>query len=152
MRIIKLYEDFTQDEARKLEQDINDILVELGDSGFKYKVNIIKMNIERGVTHFNQVSVDIFKEVIENREDDDYKDFQVSEIYEPVMTLIGFMRDKYPDIDISYDLTVYDDYDKETIDEFLEENDFESIENYNETPLSVTDIVNFEIKFSNNEV
>jgi hypothetical protein len=68
------------------------------------------------------------------------------------MTLIGFMKDKYPDIEISYDLTVYDDYDKETVDEFLEENDFESIENYNETPLSVIDIVNFEIKFSNNEV
>jgi hypothetical protein len=49
-------------------------------------------------------------------------------------------------------LTVYDDYDKETVDEFLEENDFESIKNYNETPLSVIDIVNFEIKFSNNEV
>jgi hypothetical protein len=152
MRIIKLYEDFTQDAARKLQQDINDILVELNDSGFRCSVNIVKMNIERGVTYFHQVSVDIFKEVIETGEDEDYKDFQVSEVYEPVMTLIGFMRDKYPDIEISYDLTVYDDYDKETCDEFLEENDFESIENYNETPLSVIDVVNFEIKFSNNEV
>jgi hypothetical protein len=152
MRIIKLYEDFTQDAARKLQQDINDILVELSDSGFKCSVNIVKMNIERGVTYFHQVSANIFKEVRDNSEDEDYKDFQVSEIYEPVMTLIGFMRDKYPDIEISYDLTVYDDYDKETVDEFLEENDFESIKNYNETPLSVIDIVNFEIKFSNNEV
>lgn len=151
MRVIKLYEDFTHDAARKLEQDINDILVELGDFGFKWSVNIVKMNIERGVTYFHQVTINIFRKI-----DDDYLnnyvDFQVSEIYEPVMTLIGFMRDKYPDIEISYDLTVYDDYDKETIDEFLEENDFESIENYNETPLSVIDIVNFQINFNNNEV
>jgi hypothetical protein len=152
MRIIKLYEDFTQDAARKLQQDINDILVELNDSGFRCSVNIVKMNIERGVTYFHQVSVDIFKEVIETGEDEDYKDFQVSEVYEPVMTLIGFMRDKYPDIEISYDLTIYDDYDKETIDEFLEENDFESIENYNETPFPYIDVVNFQINFSNNEV
>ena len=110
------------------------------------------MNIEKGVTYFHQVSADIFKEVRDNSDDEDYKDFQVSEIYEPVMTLIGFMRDKYPDIEISYDLTIYDDYDKETIDEFLEENDFESIENYNETPFPYIDVVNFEIKFSNNEV
>ena len=151
MRIIKLYEDFTQDAARKLQQDINDILVELGDFGFKWSVNIVKMNIERGVTYFHQVTINIFRKI-----DDDYLnnyvDFQVSEIYETVMTLIGFMRDKFPNIEISYDLLVYDDYDKETIDEFLKENDFESIENYNETPLSVIDIVNFQINFNNNEV
>ena len=152
MRRIKLYEDFTQDSARKLQQDINDILVELGDSGFKCSVNIVKMNIEKGVTYFHQVTINIYKEVRDDVDDEDYKDFQVSEIYEPVMTLIGFMRDKFPNIEISYDLTIYDDYDKETIDEFLEENDFESIENYNETPLSVIDIVNFQINFSNNEV
>lgn len=150
MRIIKLYEDFTQDTARKLQQDINDILVELGDSGFKCSVNIVKMNIEKGVTYFHQVTINIYKEY--SSEIFDYKDFQVSEIYEPVMTLIGFMRDKYPDIEISYDLTIYDDYDKETCDEFLEENGFESIENYNETPFPYIDVVNFEIKFSNNEV
>lgn len=152
MRRIKLYEDFTQDSARKLQQDINDILVELGDSGFKWSVNIVKMNIEKGVTYFHEVTINIYKEVRDNTVDEDYKDFQVSNIYETVMTLIGFMRDKYPEVEISYDFTIYDDYDKETIDEFLEENDFESIENYNETPLSVIDIVNFQIKFNNNEV
>lgn len=152
MRRIKLYEDFTQDSARKLQQDINDILVELGDSGFKWSVNIVKMNIEKGVTYFHEVTINIYKEVRDNTVDEDYKDFQVSNIYETVMTLIGFMRDKYPEVEISYDFTIYDDYDKETIDEFLEENDFESIDNYNETPLSVIDIVNFQIKFNNNEV
>jgi hypothetical protein len=60
------------------------------------------------------------------------------------MLLVSFMRDKYPDVEVSY--LVFSNYNEGEIDEFLEENDFEKIEDISDTPMDA--IYNFQVIFS----
>jgi hypothetical protein len=136
---IKLFESFLDShEQNKLKQDINDVLVEIADLGFRWEIYISK-NLANW-----QIAVDINKE----GEEEDYEDpdYGVAEIYESVMLLISFMRDKYPDVKIRYELS--SNYNEEEIDEYLEENDFETIEHINATPMDA--IYNFQVNFSGN--
>ncbi len=133
---IKLFEGFLDSqEQNKLRQDINDVLVELADLGFRWEVYISKNMINWYVT------VDITKEGEEDWEDTDYG---ISEIYESAMMLVGFMRDKYPDVHIRYELA--STYNESEIDEYLEENDLETIEDISDTPMD--SIYNFQVNFS----
>lgn len=138
---IKLFESFLDSkEQEKLKQDINDVLVEIADLKFEWKVYIGK-NLANW-----QISVDISKK--EEEDPDGYifddLDYNVAEIYESVMTLVGFMRDKYPDVEVRYELS--STYNESEIDEYLEENDFESIEDISDTPMDA--IYNFQVIFS----
>lgn len=138
---IKLFESFLDSkEQEKLKQDINDVLVEISDLKFEWKVYIGK-NLANW-----QISVDISKK--EEEDPDGYifddLDYNVAEIYESVMTLVGFMRDKYPDVEVRYELS--STYNESEIDEYLEENDFESIEDISDTPMDA--IYNFQVIFS----
>lgn len=138
---IKLFESFLDSkEQEKLKQDINDVLVEIADLKFEWKVYIGK-NLANW-----QISVDISKK--EEEDPDGYifddLDYNVAEIYESVMTLVGFMRDKYPDVEVRYELS--STYNESEIDEFLEENDLESIEDISDTPMDA--IYNFQVIFS----
>lgn len=135
---IKLFESFLDSqEQEKLKQDINDILVEIADLKFEWEIYISK----------SQISIDIRK----NEEEDpdgyifDDLDYNVRDIYESVMTLVGFMRDKYPDVKVRYELSSTDN--EQEIDEFLEENDLETID-INDTPID--SIYNFQVNFSGN--
>ena len=133
---IKLFEGFLDSqEQNKLRQDINDVLVELADLGFRWEVYISKNMINWYVT------VDITKEGEEDWEDPDYG---IAEIYESAMMLVGFMRDKYPDVHIRYELA--STYNESEIDEYLEENDLETIEDISDTPMD--SIYNFQVNFS----
>ncbi len=135
---IKLFEGFLDSqEQNKLRQDINDVLVELADLGFRWEVYISKNMINWYVT------VDITKEGEEDWEDPDYG---IAEIYESAMMLVGFMRDKYPDVEVRYELA--STYNESEIDEYLEENDFETIEDISDTPMDA--IYNFQVNFSGN--
>jgi hypothetical protein len=60
------------------------------------------------------------------------------------MLLVGFMRDKYPDVEVRYELSSNDD--EQGVDEFLEENDIETIDDFSDTPLN--NIYNFQVIFS----
>jgi hypothetical protein len=89
---IKLFESFLDSkEQDKLKQDINDVLVELVDLGFRWEVYI-------GKTLANwQIAVDIGKDGEQWGEEahEVYDaDYGVAEIYESVMLLVDFMRDK----------------------------------------------------------
>jgi hypothetical protein len=133
---IKLFEGFLDSqEQNKLRQDINDVLVELADLGFRWEVYISKTLANWHVT------VDISKEGEEDWEDPDYG---VAEIYESAMFLVSFMRDKYPDVEVRYELS--STYNESEIDEFLEESDFETIEDISDTPMDA--IYNFQVIFS----
>ena len=138
---IKLFEGFLDSkEQEKLKQDINDVLVELADLGFKWEVYIGK-----SLANW-QIAVDISKK--EEEDPDGYifddLDYNVSDIYESVMTLVGFIRDKYPNVEVRYELS--SSYNESEIDEFLEENDFETIEDISNTPMDA--IYNFQVNFS----
>jgi hypothetical protein len=138
---IKLFESFLDSkEQEKLKQDINDVLVEIADLGFKWEVYIGK-----SLANW-QIAVDISKK--EEEDPDGYifddLDYNVSDIYESVMTLVGFIRDKYPDVEVRYELS--SSYNESEIDEFLEENDFETIEDISDTPMDA--IYNFQVNFS----
>ena len=135
---IKLFEGFLDSqEQNKLRQDINDVLVEIADLGFRWEVYISKNMINWYVT------VDITKEGEEDWEDPDYG---IADIYESAMMLVGFMRDKYPDVEVRYELA--STYNESEIDEYLEENDFETIEDISDTPMDA--IYNFQVNFSGN--
>jgi hypothetical protein len=60
------------------------------------------------------------------------------------MLLVGFMRDKYPDVEVRYELSSNDD--EQGVDEFLEENDIETIDDFSDTPMDA--IYNFQVIFS----
>lgn len=139
---IKLFEGFLDSqEQNKLRQDINDVLVELADLGFRWEVYI-------GKTLANwQIAVDIGKDGEqwgEEAHELNDADYGVAEIYESVMLLVSFMRDKYPDVEVRYELSSADN--DQAIDEFLEENDLETIEDINDTPIG--SIYNFQVNFS----
>jgi hypothetical protein len=139
---IKLFEGFLDSqEQNKLRQDINDVLVELADLGFRWEVYI-------GKTLANwQIAVDIGKDGEqwgEEAHELNDVDYGVAEIYESVMLLVSFMRDKYPDVEVRYELSSADN--DQAIDEFLEENDLETIEDINDTPIG--SIYNFQVNFS----
>lgn len=135
---IKLFESFLDSqEQEKLKQDINDVLVELADLGFRWQVYIGKNMINWYVT------VDITKEGEEDWEDPDYG---IADIYESAMLLVDFMRDKYTDVQVRYELS--SNYNESEIDEFLEENDLETIEDISDTPMDA--IYNFQVNFSGN--
>ena len=147
MRRIKLFENFNKVELESLTKSIDDILVELGDIGLEWFIS----------QHKNVIGVEIYKEE-QPFEDDDNFDFGYTEreatnvfnfedIYEPVMTLVGFMRDKYPDMTIDPLMTVNnlpetDDW----FEEFLEENDLESV-TLDEVK-QFTNISSFDIEFT----
>ena len=148
---IKLFESFLMgipgsQEQEKLKQDINDVLVEIADLGFKWEVYIDTVGFDGKPLANWQIAVDISKK--EEEDPDGYifddLDYNVSDIYESVMTLVGFMRDKYPDVEVRYELS--STYNESEIDEYLEENDFESIEDISDTPMDA--IYNFQVIFS----
>lgn len=138
---IKLFEGFLDNQyQKKLKKDINDILVELADLGFRWEVYI-------GKTLANwQIAVDIGKDGEQWGEAHEVydADYGVAEIYESVMLLVDFMRDKYPDVEVRYELS--SNYNESEIDEYLDENDFESIEDISDTPMDA--IYNFQVIFS----
>jgi hypothetical protein len=134
---LKIHQLFPYQEQEKLKQDINDVLVEIADLGFRWEVYISKNMINWYVT------VDITKEGEEDWEDPDYG---IADIYESAMMLVGFMRDKYPDVQVRYELA--STYNESEIDEFLEENDLETIEDISDTPMDA--IYNFQVNFSGN--
>ncbi len=121
---IKLFESFVNS---GLESNIKDILVELNDIGLDYYVS----------SHKNVIEVEISKEMAQ-RDDEDFdwgydagreetNLFNFEDIYEPVMTLLSFMRDKYPDMKVEYSMAVNNNPETDDwFEEFLEENDLES--------------------------
>jgi hypothetical protein len=139
---IKLFESFLDSkEQEKLKQDINDVLVELADSGFRWEVYIGK-----SLANW-QIAVDIGKDGEqwgEEAHELNDADYSTNEIYESVMFLVGFMRDKYPGVEVRYELSSNDD--EQWVDEFLEENDIETIDDFSDTPLN--NIYNFQVIFS----
>jgi hypothetical protein len=139
---IKLFESFLDSkEQNKLKQDINDVLVELADLGFRWEVYIGK-----SLANW-QIAVDIGKDGEqwgEEAHEVNDADYSVDEIYESVMLLVSFMRDKYPGVEVRYELSSNDD--EQWVDEFLEENDIEAIDDFSDTPLN--NIYNFQVIFS----
>jgi len=141
---IKLFESFVNS---GLESNIKDILVELNDIGLDYYVS----------SHKNVIEVEISKEMAQ-RDDEDFdwgydagreetNLFNFEDIYEPVMTLLAFMRDKYPDMTFDPVMTVNnlpetDDW----FEDFLEENDLESV-SLDEVK-QFTNITSFDIEFT----
>ena len=141
---IKLFESFVNS---GLESNIKDILVELNDIGLDYYVS----------SHKNVIEVEISKEMAQ-RDDEDFdwgydagreetNLFNFEDIYEPVMTLLAFMRDKYPDMTFDPVMTVNnlpetDDW----FEDFLEENDLESV-TLDEVK-QFTNISSFDIEFT----
>jgi len=148
MRRIKLFENFNKVELESLTKSIDDILVELGDIGLEWFIS----------QHKNVIGVKIYKEPAEQDDDEDFdwgydagreetNLFNFEDIYEPVMTLLSFMRDKYPDMKVEYLMTVNnlpetDDW----FEEFLEENDLESV-TLDEVK-QFTNISSFDIEFT----
>lgn len=122
---IKLFESFVNS---GLESNIKDILVELNDIGLDYYVS----------SHKNVIEVEISKEMAQRDDDEDFdwgydagreetNLFNFEDIYEPVMTLLSFMRDKYPDMKVEYSMVVNNNPETDDwFEEFLEENDLES--------------------------
>lgn len=148
MRRIKLFENFNKIELESLTKSIDDILVELGDIGLEWFIS----------QHKNVIGVEIYKEPAEVDDDEDFdwgydagreetNLFNFEDIYEPVMTLLSFMRDKYPDMTFDPLMTVNnlpetDDW----FEEFLEENDLESV-TLDEVK-QFTNISSFDIEFT----
>lgn len=148
MRRIKLFENFNKVELESLTKSIDDILVELGDIGLEWFIS----------QHKNVIGVEIYKEPAEVDDDEDFdwgydagreetNLFNFEDIYEPVMTLLSFMRDKYPDMTFDPLMTVNnlpetDDW----FEEFLEENDLESV-TLDEVK-QFTNISSFDIEFT----
>lgn len=128
MRRIKLFENFNKVELESLTKSIDDILVELGDIGLEWFIS----------QHKNVIGVEIYKEPAEQDDDEDFdwgydagreetNLFNFEDIYEPVMTLLSFMRDKYPDMKVEYSMVVNNNPETDDwFEEFLEENDLES--------------------------
>lgn len=89
MMRIKLFEDFKQD-AIKLEQDIKDILVELSDDGFEIKVVQLDDKVVVFIDNYDNF-------------------FCLMDIYEPVMTLISFMKHNFEVSSFYYTCGGYND-------------------------------------------
>lgn len=156
MRRIKQFENFNETldvwklEVESLKKSIDDILVELGDIGLEWTIS------EYNINWPNLIGVEIYKEPAEVDDDDDNFDFGYTEatnvfdfedIYEPVMTLLAFMRDKYPDMTFEPVMTVNnlpetDDW----FEGFLEENDLESVSL--DDVKQFTNITSFDIEFT----
>ncbi len=125
MRRIKLFENFNKVELESLTNTIDDILVELGDIGFDWFISQRKKKL----FDENVIGVEIYKEYEDfdwGYDAEETNLFNFEDIYEPVMTLLSFMRDKYPDMTFEPLMTVNnlpetDDW----FEEFLEENDLE---------------------------
>lgn len=146
MRRIKLFENFNKVELESLTKSIDDILVELGDIGLEWFIS----------QHKNVIGVEIYKEPIDFDDDEDFdwrfdrKEtnlFNFEDIYYPVMTLLSFMRDKYPNMTFEPLMTVNnlpetDDW----FEEFLEENDLESVAL--DEVKQFTNISSFDIEFT----
>ena len=147
MRRIKLFENFNKVELESLTRSIDDILVELGDIGLEWFIS----------QHKNVIGVEIYKDSeVDDDEDFDWgydagreetNLFNFEDIFEPLMTLLSFMRDKYPDMTIEPLMTVNnlpetDDW----FEEFLEENDLESVTL--EDVKEFTNISSFDIEFT----
>ena len=150
MMIIKLFESFIN---RGLESNIKDILVELNDIGIDYYVS----------SHKNVIEVEINKEPIEQEDEEgNYNPdgiynyelgiqptnlFNFEDIYEPVMTLLSFMRDKYPSMIVEYSMNVNNHEETDDwFEEFLEENDLESVTL--DDVKQFTNISSFDIEFT----
>ena len=154
MRRIKLYESFNEFES--LKKSIDDTLVELGDIGLEW--SIIGSDAGSVAQPKNLITIQIYKEPAEVDDDEDFdwgydagreetNLFDFEDIYEPVMTLLLFMRDKYPDMTFEPLMVVNnnpetDDY----FEEFLEENDLESLTL--DQVKQFTNISSFDIEFT----
>jgi len=148
MRRIKLFENFNKVELESLTKSIDDILVELGDIGLEWFIS----------QHKNVIGVEIYKEPAEVDDDEDFdwgydagreetNLFNFEDIFEPLMTLLSFMRDKYPDMTIEPLMTVNNNPETDDwFEEFLEENDLESVTL--EDVKEFTNISSFDIEFT----
>lgn len=148
---IKLFEGFVLESS--LKKSIDDILVELGDIGLDWVVSQHK-----SVTDLSIIEVEITKEPTEVEDDDDFdwgydagreetNLFNFEDIYEPVMTLLAFMRDKYPDMKVEYYMIVNNNPETDDwFEEFLQENDMESVSL--EDVKQFTNISEFEMEFT----
>jgi hypothetical protein len=138
-----------------LKKSINDILVELGDIGLEW--SIIGSDVGSVAQPKNLITVQIYKEPAEVEDNDDFDFgytereatnlFDFEDIYEPVMTLLSFMRDKYPDM--TFDALMWVNNLPESDDwfeEFLKENDLESVTL--EDVKQFTNISSFDIEFT----
>jgi len=142
---IKLFEGFVLESS--LKKSIDDILVELGDIGLDWVVSQHKSVIEVGIS----------------KEDSDFDDdvefdwgyterertnmFNFEDIYDPVMTLLAFMRYKYPDMKVEYYMVVNNNPETDDwFEEFLQENDMESVSL--EDVKQFTNISEFEMEFT----
>jgi hypothetical protein len=147
MRRIKLFENFNKVELESLTKSIDDVLVELGDIGLWWFISHhFTTSIITPVKIKNVIGVEIYKEPAED-DDEETNLFNFEDIFEPLMTLLSFMRDKYPDMTIEPLIKVnnqveYDDW----FEEFLEENDLESV-TLDEVK-QFTDISSFDIEFT----
>ena len=144
MRRIKLFESFYEFES--LKKSIDDILVDLGDIGVEWNISqhnpgsdIIRVDIGKEITDFD------FDWGYEGENDSNLFNFE--DIYEPVMTLLSFMRDKYPDMKVEYLMHVNNNPESDDwFEEFLEENDLESTTL--EDVKKFTNISSFDIEFT----
>lgn len=139
---IKLFESFYEFES--LKKSIDDILVDLGD---------IEWNISQHNTGSDIIRVDIGKEITDFYFDWGYEGendsslFNFEDIYEPIMTLLSFMRDKYPDMKVEYLMHVNNNPESDDwFEKFLEENDLESTTL--EDVKKFTNISSFDIEFT----
>lgn len=158
---MKLYEKFN--EVSFLSDSIDDILVELGDIGIEWVVCFHNPGSDIAKHKINVIGVEIYKEPtdVEDEEGNYNPDgiynyelgieatnlFNFEDIYEPVMTLLSFMRDKYPNMTIDTLITVNNNPETDDwFEEFIKENDLESttIEDIRE----FTNISSFDIEFT----
>lgn len=142
---IKLFEGFVLESS--LKKSIDDILVELGDIGLDWVVSqhksVIEVEISKEDSDFDYDYE--FDWGYTERERTNMFDFE--DIYEPVMTLLSFMRDKYPDMKVEYYMVVNNNPETDDwFEEFLQENDMESVSL--EDVKQFTNISEFEMEFT----
>lgn len=113
---IKLFENFSKDES--LKQNINDMLVELGDDHkFKWEIDLFDDSLKVGFTrHWDEG---------DNEHDYEPEDFfKLIDINEYVHMVVDFMKEKFPNVDVNYiatdpvgDVVEVENLDKATIEE-----------------------------------
>ena len=95
---IKLFENFNED--TKIKQDINDMLVELGDDNkFKWEIDLEANSLRVGFTRYwDEEDVDR-----DEYEPDGF--FMLREIVEYVYMVVDYMKEKFPDVSFYYSAT-----------------------------------------------
>ena len=106
MRYIKLFEGFDPNEWNRVEQNINDMLVELKDIGLLYDVyysqsdkSLMSRSGETRITIIVIKNTDIISDDYEDYDGDlawrNRGQFDLSDAYEPVAFAVDYLKDKY---------------------------------------------------------